>query len=329
MTLVYRFELGIFILYARVMTNREGHITRRNFLQGVGGSGLLIQSSLAVLPQYSALSKETQALGQNKKEQVGPVVSQEFKVEVDGHTIIPRLISPQPERLAAKPLLLLNLSTSREVSLTVHPYLLAANLFLKQGHRVLSFDLPNQGTRADKYGEGLVGWRNAFVDGKDPFTMFVKEASAVISWSIEAGLADPGRIVIYGISRSGYLALRLLAVDTRVAAVAAIAPVTDWGVLAEFAADRKREYLPKLNLSLYVEQLTGKPIFLVINNSDDRVSALTCSRFFLDLLEANVRKGRGTSKIEFISSAMAAPGHSVDDSWRQMGAEFLLKWHQS
>jgi dienelactone hydrolase len=291
--------------------NEKVDMTRRNFLGTIGATGLLVQSSLAASPQDSAQGNHN--------------VSREFEVEVGDHSITARMISPPPERLAAHPLLLLTLSGDREISLTTHPYAMAAELFLTQGHRVVSFDLPNHGKRKDKYGEGLTGWRNAFVAGKDPLAMSVEEASAVVSWSIQRGLAKAGRIVVYGISRAGYLILRMLAADERLAAAAAIAPVTDWGVLTEFAADRKRDYLAALNLSRYVDQLAGKPIFTVIGNADNRVSTLSCTRFFLDLLEANVKHGHETSGVEFTCSSMAQAGHTVDDSWRRMGAEFLLK----
>jgi len=293
------------------INNEKVDMTRRNFLTSIGGSGLLLQSSLAASPQESAQNDHS--------------VSREFEIEVDGRSITPRLISPPPKRLATRPLLLLNLSGERETSLTVHPYAMAAEFFLAEGHRVVSFDLPNHGKRMDKYGEGLTGWRNAFADGKDPLHMSVEEASAIISWSIRGGFAETGRIVVYGISRAGYLGLRMLASDARLAAAAAIAPVTDWGVLSEFAADRKHEYLPSLNLSRYADQLAGKPVFIVIGNADNRVSTLSCSHFFLDLQEANVRHGHGTSWTEFACASMAAIGHVVDDSWRRMGAEFLLK----
>src|SRR5665213_186178 len=288
-------------------------MTRRNFLKAFGVSELLVQSTLGLSPPEPAANH-----GRS-------YISREFEIEIGDHSITPRMISPRPEQLAAHPLLLLTLAGERETSLTVHPYAIAAELFLTHGHRVVGFDLPNHGKRVDKYGVGLAGWRNAFAAGKDPLALAVEEASAIFSWSLRSGLAQAGRIVVYGISRGGYLALRMLAEDARLAAAAAIAPVTDWAVLTEFSADRKRDYIAALSLSRLVDQLAGKPVFIVIGNADERVGTLSCSQFFLNLLEANVRHGHGTSGIEFACATMAAPGHTVDDSWRLAGAEFLLK----
>jgi len=91
--------------------------------------------------------------------------TQEWEVAVGERRITVRLISPAAERLAKEPLLLLSFAADRATSLAVEPYNLTAKSFLKHGHRVASFDLPNHGTRVNKYGEGIVGFRNAFVDG--------------------------------------------------------------------------------------------------------------------------------------------------------------------
>jgi hypothetical protein len=130
--------------------------------------------------------------------------------------------------------------------------------------------------------------------------------------------------VAYGISRGGYLASRLLAADARVAGVAAIAPVTDWRLLTEFTAERGSGPLGELRLSRYVKSLVGKRVFLVIGNSDQRVSSESCALFFSDLMAENARAGQAKAPVEFHCQTMAEAGHVVDDFWRRRGAEFLL-----
>jgi acetyl esterase/lipase len=188
----------------------------------------------------------------------------------------------------------------------------------------VSFDLPNHGPRRDQFGEGIQGWRNAWVAGEDRLAQAVEEAKAVVGWCVEHGRAEPGRVVVYGISRGGYLALRLLAADPRIAAAAAIAPVTDWRDLAEFSAEKGRQDLAALTLTRYATALAGKRIFVVIGNADDRVSTLSCCRLFLALEEANAGAPRHPSPVEFHCAPMSQPGHVVDDSWRKLAADFLL-----
>jgi len=244
---------------------------------------------------------------------------------IDQRTIVPRLVSPPTTRLARHPLLLLNLCADRETALTVEPYCLGVRTFLARGHRALSFDLPDHGARVGPFGEGIAGWRNAWVAGEDRFSQAVEEAKAVIERCFERGLAEPGRVVVYGISRGGYLALRLLAADARVAAAAAVAPVTDWRDLAEFSTERTRENLAAARLANSAPALAGKRIFLVIGDADQRVNTLSCCRFFLALAEANAHPNAGAARLEFHCARMAQPGHAVDDFWRQRAAEFLLQ----
>ena len=300
-------------------------MTRRDFLHGVGGVTLMpwqvAQASGDTPPRSEQQPVEQPAAEAAVSE---GVVSREFNLQVGPRTISSRLLSPKRERLAEKPLLLLSLALDRETALNADPYSLAAKLFVARGHRALSFDLPAHGRRVDKYGEGIQGWRNAWVDGADVFTQFVAEAAAVIDRCIQEGYARAGRVVLYGISRGGYLALRLMAADARIAGAAAIAPVTDWRALAEFSADRDRGDLAGLELTRYADALAGKRVFLVIGTSDHRVSTASCCRFFLGLLDANARHGQTEPPVEFHCSAMMEPGHSVDDSWRRRGAEFLL-----
>lgn len=301
-------------------------MTRRSFLGGTSGAAL----ALAGGPRVSGTTLRgadatpsgtplTNAAGS------GDVLSDEFVLTVGSRTLTPRCVSPKGDRLAAKPLLLLNLCADRETALKAQPYCVGVSWFLAHGHRAVSFDLPNHGQRVDQYGEGIQAWRNAWVAGEDRFSQFVEEASAVIGKCIERGYAEPGRVVVYGISRGGYLALRLLAADPRITAVAAIGPVTDWRDLTEFAAEKSQQELADTRLARWASALAGKRIFMVIGDSDRRVSTLSCCRFFLDLQEANAGLQGEASPVEFHCARMAEPGHTVDEVWRQRGAEFLLR----
>lgn len=301
-------------------------MTRRTFLGGTGGAILACGWGRGHSAEAPPGESPTAADGATPRPaRSDDVVSEEFTVNVGGRKLVPRLVSPRKDRLARKPLLLLNLCADRETALTVEPYCLGVQLFLARGHRALSFDLPNHGQRVDQYGEGIQGWRNAWIQGEDRFRQFVEEASAVVARCLERGLAEPGRVVVYGISRGGYLALRLLAADPRVAAAAAVGPVTDWRELTEFATEKAREDLAGVRLARYAEALVGKRIFMVIGDSDQRVSTRSCCRFFLELVEANVRHGVAVAPIEFHCAPMSEPGHTVDDVWRVRAAEFLLR----
>ena len=253
---------------------------------------------------------------------MSPLV-EEFPVEVGGRRVMARLVQPPPDRLAPRPGLLISLASDRVTAQTVHPYSIGTEVFVGRGHRAVSVDLPHHGERVDADGEGIVGFRNAFVAGRDPFARLVEEGRALVGLCLARGLAEAGRIVVDGTSRGGYMALRLMAADRRIKAGAAHAPVTHWRVLREFAADWDRQDVADLRLTRYVDQLAGRRVHLAIGNHDERVSTAACCRLYLALHDANRERGLAEDGVEFLCTP--DEGHSLGDEWRRRGVEFLLR----
>lgn len=249
-------------------------------------------------------------------------LTRDFLVERGAEKVAVRLFSPPDDRLAPQPLLLLNFATDRQTSLTGASYATPVQAFLKAGHRVASFDLPAHGDRVDARGSGIDGMCARFLDGDDPFQQFVDDGRAVIDRLIERGEATANRIVVAGTSRAGYCSLRLAAADRRVAAVAAYAPVTDWRVLREFAAVRERESVAGLALEHFAQPLAGRPIYVAIGNHDLRVGTDSCTRFVLHLTQSEGNE-QGQSRLQFLI-VDDSEGHSLDNRWRERGAQFLL-----
>jgi dienelactone hydrolase len=175
----------------------------------------------------------------------------------------------------------------------------------------------------DHYGEGITGFRNAFVDGVDPFQSFVEDGRAVLDRCMAEGVAFPGRVAVCGTSRGGYMALRLLASDTRIAAGAGFAPVTDWRHLREFSGDRERADVAALRLHTHVDGYIDRAVYMAIGAHDDRVDTVSCVRLYLDILDARKRQGRDRAGVDF--SCTDDPGHTCSERWYRKGAEFLIE----
>ena len=246
----------------------------------------------------------------------------DFTVDRGIENLAVRVFSPPEERLAKQPWLLLNFATDRQTSLTSAPYNTAVEAFLKAGHRAASFDLPAHGERVDDRGAGIDGMCARFLAGDDPFVQFAQDGTAVIDRLIERGEATADRIVLAGTSRAGYCSLRLAAADRRVAAVAAFAPVTDWRVLREFAAVRERDDVARLALEHHAQGLAGRAVYVAIGNHDLRVGTDACARFVLRLAEVEGTP-EGKSRLQFLI-VDDSEGHSLDNRWRERGAQFLL-----
>jgi esterase FrsA len=227
-------------------------------------------------------------------------------------------------RLAPDPALLLTFAMSGRETMTLPNYDLAARLFVGAGHRALSFDLPSHGERVGPGQKpGIEGIVDDFAAGRNPFAEFVDEARAAIDAAERRGIARPGRVFAYGVSRGGYCATRLAAADQRVPGAAGIAPVTDWRVISEFAPIKDRPEVAALALDHFAEQLVGRAVYHVMNSRDERVGTECCARFAARLYEAEARHGVKESRhaFHFVSDAQ---GHAPRVRYYAEGARFLL-----
>lgn len=247
----------------------------------------------------------------------------ELSIPFRDHTITANLSGMDHSRSDIDRYLLLTFSGDRHQSLSTDPYRTAADFFVENGHLALSFDLPNHGSQINHHGEGITGFRNAVVNGEDPFLDFTSQGRAVIDLLVRENIVQPGRIAVCGTSRGGYMALRLLAADHRIAAAAGFAPVTDWRDLTEFKADTDRQDVKSLSLTYFADLLASKPIFLVIGNHDQRVNTASCCRLYLEILKEKTGNTTNPDLLDFYCTE--DPGHSCDKKWYRKGAEFLLR----
>lgn len=249
---------------------------------------------------------------------------EEFTIVRKGSPLAVRVQSSPPDRLAKRPMLLLFLSAERQSSMPDGRYGAPGRLFLEQGHRVVSFDLPAHGERVDEHGSNIAGLAALVAAGKKPFDVIVADGRAVIDECLRRGLVEKGGIVAAGVSRGGYCALRLAVADERISAVAAFAPVSDWRVLTEFAAIKDRPETAALALSNFAQQLAGRRIYVAIGNYDLRVGTDACTRFVLALFEAEQAQAVKKSSLRYLVMD-DSPGHALAAKWRTEGVSFLLQ----
>jgi hypothetical protein len=287
---------------------RGGWVLRRRFLPL---TSLLL--SLAAVSPVSAAEENV----------AGGFYVEEFTVGSGLDSLVVRMMSPPAGHLSARPMLLLYFSTDRVASLPGGRHGEPGRIFLEAGHRVASFDLPAHGERVDGRGGGIAGLAARVAAGQDPFEEFVADGRAVIDECLRRGMAEAGRIAVAGVSRGGYCALRLAAADRRITAVAALAPVTDWREVSEFAALKDSPAVAALALEGFAEELAGRRVYLAIGNHDGRVGAAACTRLVLALLEVERRRGLDRSGLRF-HLVDDSPRHALAAPWREAGVKFLL-----
>lgn len=267
------------------------------------------------------------AVGAAEKDAEGPTM-EEFSVTRPWGELVVTVFTPPAGKLSKQPMLLLSFSSDRRSSLPGGRYGAPTQAFLDQGHRIASFDLPLHGGRVDRHGSGIAGFSKCIVAGEDPFATFVQDGTAVIDELLKRGLASPGRIVASGVSRAGYCVLRLAAAESRIQAAAALAPVTDWTALREFAKVAKHPGVTSLALTNFARELAGKRIYIAIGNFDDRVDTAACTRLVLAINEAEQQQKVAKSQLRYLI-VDDSQGHSLAARWRQEGIRFLLQTQRS
>ena len=277
----------------------------------------LVAGLLALSMPGSIRSEDT--LTDSQKETYAPLIErgldvQAFTVMVGGAQVNSVMVSPPEGKLAPDPVLLFVVGSPTMHFLTPHQK--QAEYFWAQGHRAVSF--PDSSV-----GHSLELFRDRIMEGTDPTVAFIERAKAVLDHCVDQKWVDPGRIVVTGISRFGYYAFRLMAVDDRLNIGGGFSPVTDWRDLSEFQEQRDLDVVADLRLSLWADKLAGKKIYMAIGNHDERVGTLSCAQFFLDLNKANQKKGSDGSLVDFFITP--DEGHRCGPEWYQRGIEILLK----
>jgi len=236
-----------------------------------------------------------------------------FNVSIGERQVTAMIASPPADQLDPDPVLLLSIGGPSTHLLPPNDQ--PANYFWKRGHRVVSLSVPCVASSLGTFGE-------LALKGPDPTLAFIEEAQAVLKYCIDQQWARSGRVVVTGISRYAYMALRLMAADDQVNIGGGFAPVTDWRDLSELHEMKNRKEIADLRLSQFADKLAGKKVYLSIGNHDERVGTLSCCQLFLDLNAANLRKGFDRTLIDFFVTPDL--GHRSGDQWFERGMEILL-----
>lgn len=249
----------------------------------------------------------------------------EFPVQSVGAGFKCTLAMPEEGLAGEHSALLLNISATADLALRDETQNHPVQPFLDAGHFVASFDLPCHGERVRPgQGEALSGMGQAFLAGEDPFAQFVRDGQAAVDACLERG-AGNGRVAGYGVSRAGYCLLRLAAEDPRMLAVAALSPVTDWGIPEEFTATCPRTRTWPLRIHHWANNLARTAVYLSVGSQDDVVGTRACVDFAMELFEIQRRQLRQDTLVSQLH-VVDSPGHSPSRESRLDAVRFLLEY---
>jgi dienelactone hydrolase len=176
---------------------------------------------------------------------------------------------------------------------------MVGHLLAKKGWLSVSLDLPCHGKNllSGEAAGSLECWRKRLESGTNFMPGFLANVSEVLDYLVQHGYTDVNRVAACGTSRGGFVALHFAAVESRVRAVAAFAPVTDLLALREFAGIEQDSpsvlrMVKSLALVNSAEKLAGRPIWICIGNYDQRVNTDYAIAFTRRVVEASVAEDK-------------------------------------
>lgn len=190
------------------------------------------------------------------------------------------------------------------------------------GFLCVSLDAPCEGA-ATRPGEpyGLNGWRHRVERGEDFTAAFCRDATSVLDDLIARGWTDPRRVGVLGISRGGFLGLHFAAADGRIRCLALMAPVTDLRTLRDFEGLADNELARSLAAVNHVDKLTGRAVWLMIGDRDERVGTDHSIGLARRLSGLAVEKGVEPRVFLYV---VPANGHTNPDGSHDMAAPWIV-----
>lgn len=170
----------------------------------------------------------------------------------------------------------------------------------------------------------LPGWAMHCKRGTDFVKPYVERCRDVLDHLIAEGFTDPQRVAVQGISRGGFCALHFAAAEPRIKAVAGISPVTNPLALQEFEGVTS-EQAASISLGQHLEKLAGRPVWISIGNTDERVSTDECISFARRLVASTRKLLPELTLVPVHITVSTSLGHRAPDDAYSAAAAYLLR----
>jgi pimeloyl-ACP methyl ester carboxylesterase len=206
-------------------------------------------------------------------------------------------------------------------SLTIDSFNRTGTLLHALGWNVVSLDMPCHGDdiRPGEPPETL-GWVKRIGSGENIITPFKKKVNDVIDHLIRRNVIDPKRLAATGTSRGGFMAFHAAAGNPAIRAVAALAPVTDYRQVSEFADHIDNPLVHEMILDHSVESLADRWLWITVGNNDDRVGSTSVVNF-VNLLTAENLRRRVRAGVTL--HLLPTPGHASFAAWHDDAADWI------
>lgn len=210
---------------------------------------------------------------------------------------------------------------SAKSSLTLDPFDQPVRFLSHENIRLLSITLPDHEEGKDPK-EAMRKWLESYLQDPYFFDRFIQNAREALFSLIAEGFIDKDKIALAGLSRGGYVVLRLAAESEEFKSVMAFAPLIDPSTLLEF----DQSIIDTLSLKAYIPKLIGKHIRIHVGNRDTRVSTAKSFEFIHELTEKSYEAGIRSPAVEMlIMPSIGHKGHGTSEESFQIGASWIKK----
>ncbi len=221
---------------------------------------------------------------------------------------------------------LLVFATSIEQTLSPREsYNKTSRFLMRRGYISVSLDVPCHGhdLRPGETGTmeaALADWRKRIEQGDALVDEFVRRVSSAISFLVDTGWTDAGKIAACGTSRGGFMAMHVAAADERVRCAAGLSPVTSLLALREFAGSEDNDAVRRLDLRNFAGKLADKSVWIAIGNNDTRVGTDHAVDLARKIAAESLARGR-RPMVEL--HVTATQGHSLPPAARREAAKWI------
>jgi len=212
---------------------------------------------------------------------------------------------------------------SGKASLCTDPYCQPAHFAASDHIRVFSLTLPGH-EKEEHFTSAIQYWAEEIEKGHNIIEQFALSVVRAIDYLIENQWIEESSIAAAGLSRGGFIAAHVAAIDPRIKFILGFAPVTKLTEAKEFAHLHHNPLANALNLKHAIHQLIGRPLRFYIGNHDTRVSTNECFAFISALAEASFQQHLRTSPVELvITPSQGHQGHGTLPHVFQEGISWL------
>ncbi|CRX39142.1 alpha/beta fold hydrolase [Estrella lausannensis] len=212
---------------------------------------------------------------------------------------------------------------SAESSLTLDPFNQPVLELAENKVRCLSFTLPHH-LRGDNPQDAMHKWAESLLQNPHFLDNYVQAVIRDLEYLEREGVLNLNKTALMGLSRGGYIALRVAAELSEIGATLAFAPLTGFPQLAEFQERFPSALMQAQSLTNFIPKLAGKTIKILIGNRDTRVGTRASFEFMEALVEECFSKGIRTPPVEMtVTPSIGHKGHGTSPDSFKEGARWL------